>query len=80
MKRIALALFVLISACDVSTGDAQRTLGNLGFSDVKLTGHAWFSCGDDYTFSSKFEAKNPNGKTVDGVICCGMLKACTVKF
>lgn len=31
-------------------------------------------------FQTGFVAKNPAGKRVEGVVCCGVLKACTVRF
>lgn len=57
-----------------------------GFSDVTFTdsgyaGVEWEGCsrGDNAYF--KASAKNPAGKRVSGVlVCCGQLKACTIRF
>jgi len=80
MKRyILLAAALSLLACtapDMST----ETLHKAGFTQITTGGYAFFTCGDDYTFSTKFSAKNPNKEWVDGAVCCGILKGCTIKF
>lgn len=66
--------------CDVPPDRVNSTLRAYGFTDAVITGHAWLECGDDYTLSSNFTAKNANGEPVSGVICCGYMKSCTLKF
>ncbi len=71
------------SACDAIFTDqtkTQQTLTKMGFSHVEAGGYAFFSCGDDYTYATKFTAVNPAGIQVDGVVCCGWLKGCSAKF
>lgn len=67
------------SSCDVDPVRYRKTLEASGFSDVKLTGWQWFVCGDD-TLNTGFEATNPKGQRVSGVVCCGYAKNCTVRF
>ena len=76
-KTIAAAL--LLCACTNET-DSMRTLRSSGFRDVRLTGWAPLTCSDKDTFSTGFEATNPAGERVSGVVCCGILKNCTVRF
>lgn len=77
----ALLLFALLAlACTDSEG-ATRALRSSGFSNVTLTGWQPGSCGKDDTSSTGFEATNPTGQRVTGVVCCGLVfKGCTVRF
>jgi len=79
---ISLAFFGLILALPGCTDPqaAQNALDNFGFKDIKITGYRIFTCGEDYTFHTGFEAKNPNGKTVTGAVCSGLFKGTSVKF
>lgn len=38
------------------------------------------SCSNSDTYSTGFAATNPAGQPVSGVVCCGVLKSCTVRF
>jgi hypothetical protein len=31
-------------------------------------------------FATGFTAKNPQGRQVFGTVCCGIMKACTIRF
>lgn len=76
MKYLAL-LLLLACSDDVA---ARRTLEAQGFSDITTSGFS-FGCGESDSYSTGFEATNPAGKRVSGVVCCGLvLKACTVRF
>ena len=78
MKRALLALF-LLTACT----DEDRTVSTLvaeGFTDIHAGGYEPFSCGDGDTFKTHFTAKNQRGLVVEGVVCCGWMKSCTVRF
>jgi hypothetical protein len=60
---------------------SSEALVKAGFTNVKITGWSPFSCGKDDTFSTGFEALNPQGVRVEGTVCCGMIaKDCTVRF
>lgn len=88
MKLDALMLFValfvalvaLCVSCDIDPSRYYETLDASGFTDIRLTGFEWFRCGDNDSYVSGFTAKNPKGKPVSGVVCCGYSKACTVRF
>jgi hypothetical protein len=58
---------------------ARRALEASGFTDVQLTGFEWFGCGTE-DFHNGFIAKNPRGQRVSGIVCCGWVKNCTVRF
>lgn len=81
---VGVALFVAALFCLTACDDAalaKKTLDSAGFSDISITGWEPFACGKDDMLETGFIAKNPNGKTVTGVVCCGFLfKACTIRF
>lgn len=58
---------------------AHHILPAQGYTNIKLHGHSFFVCGDDL-FVSTFTATAPNGTSVEGAVCCGFLKNCTVRF
>lgn len=74
-----LALIPTCGACNVSEEHATTILAPQGFTEVHTQGYAWIGCGDD-TFGSHFTAVNAAGEPVEGVICCGWLKSCTVRW
>jgi hypothetical protein len=51
-----------------------------GFTDINIRGHGWFACSDSDQVARAFTATNSRGHRVDGAVCCGVLKACTVRF
>lgn len=78
-KLMFLTAAVSLSACSAS--DASKdALQKQGFTDIVTTGWSPLSCGQDDFFSTGFTADNPNGQRVSGVVCCGLLKGCTVRF
>lgn len=80
MKYIILLLTLLaLSGCSDDAG-AHRCLDAYGFTEVVTTGYVPFSCGEGYQYSTGFEATNPKGVRVKGVVCEGVLTSCTVKF
>jgi len=80
-KLILIALATLLLAGCYSTNDAKKALESQGFTDVKVTGHAWFACGKSDTFATSFEATNANGKRVSGAVCSGLFfKNATVRW
>lgn len=74
-----LVLALLIASC---TDDSAtlHTLNYAGYKNVQLTGWEPFACAGDDNFSTGFRATNPAGQRVEGVVCCGLLKSCTVRF
>ena len=77
-------LFVLIpilflTACtDPET--ATRAAEAMGLTDVKTTGYNMWACGDTYTYSTEFTAKNVLGKEVNGVVCSGYMSGASVRI
>ena len=80
-KSIVLSLLALL--CLASCTDEQRTRETLSkacFTEIQTTGYSWLACSDSDDFHTGFRAKNPNGVVVEGTVCCGMMKACTIRF
>ena len=75
----ALALLLLVSACTAEQWSKQAA-EKAGFTDVEAGGYAWFACGKDDEFATKFRGTNVNGQRVEGAVCCGLMKNCTVRF
>ncbi|GAC1393284.1 MAG: hypothetical protein NVS3B10_00590 [Polyangiales bacterium] len=73
-----LAISFAVSCTDETA--SRRALEDSGYTEVRFTGYVAFSCGRDDNFSTGFVAKNPAGRTVSGVVCCGLFKSCTVRF
>lgn len=79
LKRLLLLL--LIAGCgDADTTRERETLRKAGFDAVEMRGWAPFACSKGDTFSTAFRARNPRGEIVEGVVCCGWVKSCTVRF
>ncbi len=73
-----LSLFLLTACTDDDA--SRRTLDDAGYTNIQLTGHKFFECGKDDTYSTGFKAKNFHGKSVDGTVCCGFWgKGCTIR-
>lgn len=58
----------------------RRTLEAAGFTNIEVGGHGWFACSSSDSYSTEFTAHNSRGEMVSGVVCCGLLKNCTVRF
>lgn len=74
---------LFFSACAVDHDTVVETLEDEGFYDIQDEGYAPFSCGNDDNFASGFTAKrrlqDGRERTVEGVVCCGLFKACTIR-
>lgn len=80
MKHIAILLCLIASAsCVTDDDEVTSTLVAEGYSDVKPGDWAMFGCGEHDKKGRRFVAKNPVGVEVSGVVCCGILKGCTVR-
>lgn len=75
---IIVIMAITTGACN-NDAEAHRALDNSGFSDINLRGYAFWGCGESEV-GTKFQAKNPKGNYVEGVVCCGVVKSCTVRF
>lgn len=66
--------------CARNEDASVNALKSMGFRDIKLNGWAAFACSQDDLPGLHFTATNPVGQPVSGVVCCGLLKSCTVRF
>lgn len=78
-KAILCLVLACASACTDEAGSA-KALFALGINNVTYTGYQLFGCGQDDTFHTGFSGINAQGALVTGVVCCGWLKNCTVRF
>ena len=72
MKSLAILLIAILTAC-TSPEEAHRALKSAGYSNIKTGDYAWFACGEDDFYHTKFTAKNPAGMKTSGVVCSGLL-------
>lgn len=77
---ICIALLALSLVACTDEANSRNALENYGFTEIQFTGYQYFGCSDSDSFSTGFKAKNPQGRNVSGVVCCGYYKACTVRF
>lgn len=80
MKKLSLTIAILLTAC-TNSSNAKRTLEDAGYTEVRTTGYGGpMACGEDDWSTTSFEALNPAGnKNVKGVVCCGLIKGCTIR-
>lgn len=79
---IALLLAIIVGStrgCGVGD-DGTQAIQAEGFTEVRIGDPAPWACGRDDAFGSYFTATDPLGVRVSGVVCCGFMKACTVRF
>jgi len=70
----------LLSGCAADPEHARRALEAQGLRDIQLGRYPWFQCGDSDSFNMAFTARSADGKPVEGAVCCGWLKSCTVRI
>lgn len=75
---LAVAVFGCSSSNDFENGKHQ--LESMGYTDVESTGHEFFCCGNDDSFSTGFTCKDKDGNTVTGCFCSAILKGVTIRF
>ena len=80
MHRFIAILLVLALASCTAPNSSKDALKSAGYTDIQVGGYSFWGCGQDDTFSTKFKATNPTDHTVSGVVCCGTLKGCTIRF
>lgn len=77
----ALVAVVGLSGCEDGPARGLNAIESQGFSDVTLGDYAWLGCGrEDDLVRKHFTAKNVRGQRVEGLVCCGLGKGCTVRF
>lgn len=72
MKRLILAAaLVTLAGCSDSPATIRAVEG-AGYKDVVTTGHAWFSCSDDDSVATRFEATDQTGRRIKGAYCSNL--------
>lgn len=80
MKTLVLTVAVLFAGC-TNAPNATKVLEENGFTNVRMTGYAWFACSKDDTYHTGFIATSPNGREVEGTVCEGLVfKNSTIRF
>lgn len=86
MKQFVILLVILICymlllpvACTNQKG-AVKVLEDQGYTNIKFTGYRYWICGEDYTFTTGFEANSVIGKPVTGAVCEGFMKGASIKL
>ena len=82
MKQLLLAIAILftLSACGTAPDRSYETLEKSGYTAIEIGGYAPFACSEKDKYHTKFTAKNSQEQVVNGVVCCGWFKGCTVRF
>lgn len=81
MRYLILAVICIFSVSCSNSNDAKRALHGAGYTDIEITGWKPLSCDEKDFYSTGFIARNPNGNTVSGVVCSGILfKNATIRF
>jgi len=61
--------------------DTTRVLQDAGLTPKEVGGFAWFQCGKDDTYATKFTAVSKDNRTVEGAVCKGLFfKGSTIRF
>lgn len=80
IRTIIGSIALLTAAACTDDANTIRTLQAYGFTHIQTTGFEPYACSEDDTFQTGFTARNAQGRTVSGAVCCGMFKNCTVRF
>lgn len=79
MSKVLMVSLLLVAGCAPGNERAMKALRGAGYTDIKLGNYPFFMCGRDDGLNVEFSAKGPSGARVEGAVCCGMLKGCTVR-
>jgi len=85
---ISAVILVIIIALWISSANgglgvkdrAATAVETAGYSDVELGDYQWFSCSSGDWAGWSFTALDRDEHTINGYVCCGLLKACTVRY
>lgn len=77
---LVLLLAVLLLPSCTDDDRTRRILEASGYTHVQLTGWSAFTCSGDDVYATGFRAIGPTGVTVEGTVCCGVLKDCTIRI
>lgn len=83
MSKLVAVIFMapfFLASC-TSERDARRALEAEDFTDITMTGYAFFACAKDDFYHTGFEASNSHGKRISGVVCSGLFfKNATIRY
>lgn len=79
MKKLLIAA-LLLTGCVTGDDEASSTLRKSGYTNVRPGSLDFFECSDNDKTGRSFRATNSLGQEVEGVVCCGVFKGCTVRF
>lgn len=80
---LAVSFFLATLVACSSSNDFKKgkeQLETQGYTDIENTGHSFFCCSDEDTYSTGFKAKDKNGKEVKGCFCSENFKGITIRF
>lgn len=61
-------------------GRVTEAAQNAGLHDVEVGGYAPFACSDSDDAGRYVTGTRQDGQRVEAVVCCGLLKRCTVRW
>ncbi len=78
--RKLIVICLLLAGCFTGENEARDAVDNAGFHDIQVGDLTYFGCSRGDKYGREFRAVNANGRRISGVVCCGVTKACTVRF
>ena len=57
---------------------ARDALSDEGYTDIEIVGFEVWGCSEDDFYHTGFRARRGD-RVVEGVVCCGIMKDCTVR-
>lgn len=80
-KYVVVLVTMLLSIGCTNPQGATDVLEIQGFKNVRITGYNLFDCAKDDFYHTGFEATAPDGRTVYGTVCEGLIfKSSTVRI
>lgn len=76
---LAVCGLVLFMSCP-NGPQAREFLEAEGYADIEVIGANRWSCGERDISATGFRGTTAAGARVQGVVCCGLVKACTVRL
>lgn len=76
---ILAATALALASCSDPQGTKEAAEAQ-GLTNVRPSGHSFFGCGQEDTYSTSFSARSANGQCVSGVVCSSWLKGSTVRI
>ncbi len=80
MKRLLILAVLLLPGCTTFESETISAATNAGFTDVVPGNLDFFACSESDKTGRKFVGTNVQGQRVQGTVCCGTFKRCTVRF